>query len=95
MSFQLRRIVSAEGELGNTPLIFSAASLRDIFLPASSYEYQRAPYGHLKYFHFEDEKIIRRGKDYDAFAHLCPFPNLEGSYRHGNIEVSVGITLKK
>ena len=82
MSFQLRRIVSAEGELGNTPLIFSAASLRDIFLPASSYEYQRAPYGRLKYYHFEDEKIIRRGKDYDAFAHLRPLPNMLKKYEY-------------
>jgi len=36
-----------------------------------------------------------RGKDYDAFAHLGPFPNLAGSYRHNTIEASIGITLKK
>jgi len=80
MSFQLRRIVSAEGELGNTPLIFSAASLRDIFLPASSYEYQRAPYGHLKYYRFDDGRMNGRGKDYGVFAHLRPFPNMVKRY---------------
>ena len=89
MSFQLRRIVSAEGELGNTPLIFSAASLRDIFLPASSYEYQRAPYGHLKHYCFYNE----RGKDCDAFPHLRPFPNIVGSYKHYIIETSIRTTL--
>jgi hypothetical protein len=36
-----------------------------------------------------------RVRDYDAFAHLGPFPNLAGSYMHKTIEASIGITLKK
>jgi|TARA_B110000977_G_scaffold174086_1_gene227705 hypothetical protein len=52
----------------------------------SLYEYQRAPYGHLKYYRFDNGRMIRRNKDYDAFAHLRPFPNMLGSYTHETIK---------
>jgi len=37
----------------------------------------------------------RRGKDYDAFAYLRPFPNIVGSYKRVIIEASFRIALKK
>jgi len=44
------------------------------------YGYQRAPYGHLKYYRFDDGRMNGRGKDYGVFAHLRPFPNMVKRY---------------
>ena len=56
-------------------------------------EYQRAPYALLKHYRFYNGKMNGRGKDYDAFAHLRPFPNIVGSYKRNIIEASIRITL--
>jgi len=37
-------------------------------------------------YRFDNGRMIGKGKDYDAFAHLRLFPNMGRSYKYGILE---------